>query len=111
MNLSDFVFYNSSNSLNLKIHKYDVFISYSRADYKDENNVPIPNNVISKILSAFKKNNISYWIDESGIYTGDITISQNSQSIFCFYPECFVPSLFVYIEFLEDLPLLKISHL
>ena len=52
-------------------NKYDVFISYSRADYKDENNVPIPNNVISKILSAFKKNNISYWIDESGIYTGD----------------------------------------
>jgi len=51
--------------------KYDVFISYSRADYKDENNVPIPNNVVSKIISAFKKNNISYWIDEDGIYTGD----------------------------------------
>lgn len=51
--------------------KYDVFISYSRADYKDENNVPIPNNVVSKIISAFKKNKISYWIDENGIYTGD----------------------------------------
>lgn len=51
--------------------KYDVFISYSRIDYKDSNNEPIPNNVISKITSAFKKNHISYWIDENGIYTGD----------------------------------------
>lgn len=51
--------------------KYDVFISYSRADYKDDNNEPIPNNVISKITSAFKKKSISYWIDEDGIYTGD----------------------------------------
>lgn len=51
--------------------KCDVFISYARADYKDENNKPIPNNVISKITSAFKENNISYWIDEDGIYTGD----------------------------------------
>lgn len=52
-------------------NKYDVFISYSRIDYKDSNNEPIPNNVISKIISAFKKNHISYWIDENGIYTGD----------------------------------------
>ena len=44
--------------------KCDVFISYARADYKDENNNPIPDNVISKIGSAFRKNNISYWIDE-----------------------------------------------
>ena len=51
--------------------KYDVFISYARADYKDENNKPIPNNVISKITSEFKKNKISYWIDEKGIHTGD----------------------------------------
>ena len=52
-------------------NKFDVFISYSRIDYKDSNNEPIPNNVISKITSAFKKNHISYWIDEDGIYTGD----------------------------------------
>lgn len=51
--------------------KCDVFISYARADYKDENNKLIPDNVISKITSAFQKNNISYWIDENGIYTGD----------------------------------------
>lgn len=51
--------------------KCDVFISYARADYKDENNNPIPDNVISKIGSAFRKNNISYWIDEKGIHTGD----------------------------------------
>lgn len=51
--------------------KYDVFISYSRVDYKDANNEPIPNSVITQITSAFKKNNITYWIDENGIYTGD----------------------------------------
>jgi len=52
-------------------NRYDVFISYSRIDYKDSNNEPIRDNVISKITSAFKNNNISYWIDENGIYTGD----------------------------------------
>lgn len=52
-------------------NRYDVFISYSRIDYKDANNEPIPNNVISKVTSAFKKNHITYWIDEDGIYTGD----------------------------------------
>lgn len=51
--------------------KHDVFISYSRVDYKDANNEPIPNSVISQITTAFKKNNITYWIDENGIYTGD----------------------------------------
>lgn len=53
------------------MEKYDVFISYSRADYKDANNVPIPGNVISKITSELNKQNISFWIDEDGIYTGD----------------------------------------
>ena len=69
--------------------KYDVFISYSRVDYKDANNEPIPNNVISKITSAFKKNHISYWIDEDGIYTGDnfapkIAEAINDASVFVF---------------------------
>ena len=70
-------------------NKYDVFISYSRIDYKDSNNEPIPNNVISKIISAFKKNHISYWIDEDGIYTGDnfapkIAEAINDASVFVF---------------------------
>lgn len=66
---------------NMTADKYDVFISYARADYKDENNNLIPNNVISKITSAFKKNGISYWIDEDGIYTGDIFAPKIAQAI------------------------------
>ena len=53
------------------MEKYDVFISYSRADYKDANNVPIPGNVISKITTELHEQNITFWIDEDGIYTGD----------------------------------------
>lgn len=61
--------------------KYDVFISYARADYKDDNNNLIPNNVISKITAALKKNSISYWIDEDGIYTGDLFAIKIAQAI------------------------------
>lgn len=32
----------------MAVDKYDVFISYSRADYKDENNVPIPTMLFQK---------------------------------------------------------------
>ena len=51
--------------------KYDVFISYSRKDYKDENNNIIDGNAISKLKDTFKRNNISFWFDEDGIYSGD----------------------------------------
>ena len=69
--------------------KYDVFISYARDDYKDKNNKPLPNNVISKITSAFRENRISYWIDEDGIYTGDnfapkIAAAIQESSVFVF---------------------------
>ena len=51
--------------------KYDVFISYSRRDYVDENRQVIPGNVISKIKELFQANQITYWIDEEGISSGD----------------------------------------
>ena len=52
-------------------YKYDVFISYSRKDYKDEaTKAEIPGNPITAITEAFDKNNISYWIDREGIYSG-----------------------------------------
>lgn len=52
-------------------YKYDVFISYSRKDYKDEAaKAEIPGNPITAITEAFDKNNISYWIDREGIYSG-----------------------------------------
>ena len=52
--------------------KYDVFISYSRKDYIDENTkVVIPDNPISKIMKALDDAGITYWIDKKGIYHGD----------------------------------------
>lgn len=51
--------------------QYDVFISYSRRDYVDENGNVIPGNIISKIKDVLKKSGITYWIDEDGIDSGD----------------------------------------
>lgn len=51
--------------------KYDVFISYSRKDYVDENKQVIPGNVISQIKDLFDSNGISYWFDEDGVFSGD----------------------------------------
>ncbi len=50
---------------------YDVFISYSRKDYVDENNRPLVNNIISKIKEALSENGLTYWIDEEGIHLGE----------------------------------------
>ena len=50
--------------------EYDVFISYSRKDYVDENNNVIPGNVVSKIKEALTNAGISYWFDEEGLYSG-----------------------------------------
>lgn len=51
--------------------EYDVFISYSRKDYVDENKQVIPDNIISKIRELFDANGVSYWFDEEGVYSGD----------------------------------------
>lgn len=69
--------------------EYDVFISYSRRDYVDENKQVIPGNIISKIKDLFDANNISYWFDEDGVFSGDAfapVIARNikSSKIFLF---------------------------
>lgn len=51
--------------------QYDVFISYSRADYIDAKGEVIEGNVVSKIKDALTKEGITYWFDEEGIYSGD----------------------------------------
>lgn len=51
--------------------KYDVFISYSRKDYMDENMQVIPGNIVSQIKTLFDENGITYWFDEECIYSGD----------------------------------------
>lgn len=68
---------------------YDVFISYSRRDYVDEHKQIIPDNIISKIRNLFDANNISYWFDEEGVFSGDAfapAIARNikSSKIFLF---------------------------
>ena len=50
--------------------KYDVFISYSRKDYVDEQKNVIPGNEVSKIKEALTEAGITYWFDEEGIYSG-----------------------------------------
>ena len=54
----------------MELPKYDVFISYSRKDYVDEQKNPVPDNVISIIKDTLDKSGISYWMDEEGNLTG-----------------------------------------
>ena len=51
--------------------QYDVFISYSRKDYVDEQKNVIPSNEVSKIKEALTQAGITYWFDEEGVYSGD----------------------------------------
>ena len=51
--------------------QYDVFISYSRKDYVDEQKNVIPGNIISKIKDALTDAGINYWFDEKGVFSGD----------------------------------------
>ncbi len=46
--------------------KYDVFISYSRTDYLDDNNIIINDSPIDNIIKTFDKKKIKYWIDIDG---------------------------------------------
>lgn len=52
-------------------NEFDVFISYSRRDYVDENKVELPGNIVSQIKNVLKENGISCWMDEEGIFSGD----------------------------------------
>lgn len=61
---------NPTKTHSVMAYKYDVFISYSRKDYMDENKNIIPGNVISTLKDSFEKNGISYWMDEKGDMTG-----------------------------------------
>lgn len=68
---------------------HDVFISYSRKDYVDEQGNVLPDNILSKIKKALKENGISYWFDEEGIYSGDdfasgLTRAIRESSVFLF---------------------------
>ena len=59
---------------------YDVFISYSRKDYEDNGSI-IPGNPISSILELLERNEISYWFDKEGIYSGSKFIEVINEAI------------------------------
>ena len=63
--------------------KYDVFISYSRKDYVDAEGKVIPGNVVSLVKKTLKKNNISFWFDEDGIYSGQNFVEKIVTNIEC----------------------------
>lgn len=65
-----------------QIIKYDVFISYARSDYEDrETKEKISNSMVSQIKEYLSINNISYWFDEDGIYSGDAFAKEIANSI------------------------------
>ncbi len=52
--------------------KYDVFISYARDDYENKQTREIiPGNIVSRIKQLLNDNELKYWFDEEGIYSGD----------------------------------------
>lgn len=52
--------------------QYDVFISYARKDYEDQQTKEIiPGNIVSRIKQLLDDNGLTYWFDEAGIYSGD----------------------------------------
>lgn len=65
----------------MKQTKYDVFISYSRKDYVDEQNNIIPDNAVSKIKEALTEAGFTYWHDEEGVYYGDKFIEKIVKNI------------------------------
>jgi hypothetical protein len=60
----------NKGNIDMKQTQYDVFISYSRKDYVDEQKNIIPGNEVSKIKDALSEAGITYWFDEEGIYSG-----------------------------------------
>ena len=73
--------------------KYDVFISYSRKDYVDQQGNVIPGNIISQIKDAFQNSGIQYWFDEEGIYSGDKYMEKLADAIFSSTAFVFVSSM------------------
>ena len=61
--------------------KYDIFISYSRRDYVDENENIIPGSPVKAVLDFLSENKISYWFDKDGVYSGSRFVEVISNAI------------------------------
>lgn len=61
---------------------YDVFISYSRADYKDpDTGELLPNSPVSLVKELLDELGVRYWIDEKGIYSGSQFMNEIAEAI------------------------------
>lgn len=72
--------------------KYDVFLSYSRADYLDEKNNVIPNSAVDRIVKTLEQNEISYWIDIDGDNASNQYMAKITKAIECSSMVLFVSS-------------------
>lgn len=86
--------------------KYQIFISYARADYCDQDKRVIPGNIISEIKQLLSDNNIDYWWDEKILggheYTKDIITAIDCSHIYLVVlTENSVSSDFVELEILR----------
>ena len=61
--------------------KYDVFISYSRADYLDDNNNIIIGSPVDIIVNALDNSKIKYWIDLDGDNASNQYMSKIAKAI------------------------------
>ena len=52
--------------------KYNAFISYSRKDYLNKDNVPIADSAVGRIVNVLKQNGIEVWIDIHDHYAGEV---------------------------------------
>ncbi len=63
------------------MYKYEFFISYSRADYLDENNNIISDSPVAVLIKALDDSGISYWIDVEAVNSADEYMAKISQAI------------------------------
>ena len=61
--------------------KYDVFISYSRKDYVDENENVLSDSPVKAILDFLDEKEITYWVDKKGLYKGTGFVAVISDAI------------------------------
>lgn len=61
--------------------QYDVFISYSRTDYLDENNNIIMGSPVDIIVKSLDNNKIKYWIDIDGDNASNQYMSKIAKAI------------------------------
>jgi hypothetical protein len=58
-----------------------VFISYAKRDYIDDNGNVIPGNVVDKVIDALTREGITYWLDREQLAGGDTYAARITRNI------------------------------